>query len=74
MPLGKSVHGTITASVNSEMQPTSQAPTLKVWLSEEKDAALTSRGVKIWQSSKALSLRFAQNGDSTAESVWETLG
>ena len=56
------------------MQPTSQAPTLKVWLSEEKDAALTSRGVKIWQSSKAMSLWFAQNVDSTAESVWETLG
>lgn len=74
MPLGKSVYGTITASVNSETQPTSQAPTLKVWLSEEKDAALTHRGVKTWQSSKAMSLRFAQNVDSTAKSVWETLG
>ena len=74
MPLGKSVYGTITASVNSETQPTYQAPTLKVWLSEEKDAALTRRSVKTWQSSKAMSLRFAQNVDSTAKSVWETLG
>ena len=75
MPLGKSVYAAITAFVNSEKQPTSlEAPTRWVWLSEGKDAALTFRGVKIWQPSKAMSLRFAQNVSSTANWVWETLG
>ena len=74
MPLGKSVYATILAFVSAEMQPTSlEAPTLRVRLSEGKDAALISRGVKIWRSSKTMSPRFAQNADSTAKSVWETL-
>lgn len=66
---------TLPAFVNSEKQPTSlEAPTLWVWLSEGKDAALTFTGVRIWQPSKAMSLWFAQNVYSTGNSVWETLG